>query len=95
MIRPMGHDRCYRNRITDRFYINSATGGSDFVSLDTSGGTPQSEFPNPWARSTCGIGFLPCNGLLYSTPHPCDCYITSKLNGFWIADRMWSLLRTN
>ena len=27
----MGHDRCYRNRITERFYINTATGGSDFL----------------------------------------------------------------
>ena len=28
--KPMGHDRCYRNRITDRWYINTKTGGSDF-----------------------------------------------------------------
>ncbi|UCE47372.1 MAG: PQQ-binding-like beta-propeller repeat protein, partial [Phycisphaerales bacterium] len=37
MTGPMGHDRCYRNRITDRWYINSATGGSDFLALDGSG----------------------------------------------------------
>jgi outer membrane protein assembly factor BamB len=80
MTGPMGHDRCYRNRITDRFYINSATGGSDFVRLDTSGGTPQSEFPNPWARSTCGIGFLPCNGLLYAGPPACSCSNGVMLN---------------
>jgi hypothetical protein len=59
MTGPMGHDRCYRNRITTRYYINSVTGGSDFLDLQS----PQ-EFPNPWIRSTCGIGPLPCNGLL-------------------------------
>jgi outer membrane protein assembly factor BamB len=80
MTGPMGHDRCYRNRITDRFYIDSATGGSDFVSLDTSGGTSQSEFPNPWVRSTCGIGFLPCNGLLYAGPPACACSNGVMLN---------------
>jgi len=82
MTGPMGHDRCYRNRITDRFYINSATGGSDFVTLGASGGTPQTEFPNPWARSTCGIGFLPCNGLLYLGPPACSCSNGVMLNAF-------------
>ena len=80
MTGPMGHDRCYRNRITDRFYINSATGGSDFVSLDMPVGTRQNEFPNPWARSTCGIGFLPCNGLLYAGPPACSCSNGVMLN---------------
>ncbi len=37
MAGPMGHDRCYRNRITTRFYINTATGGSDFLGLDEGG----------------------------------------------------------
>ena len=44
---PMSHDRCYRNRITHRYYLNSATGGTDFLALDGS-----LESPNPWARST-------------------------------------------
>jgi len=34
---PMGHDRCYRNRITDRYYINTKTGGSDFLGLEVAG----------------------------------------------------------
>ena len=80
MTGPMGHDRCYRNRITDRFYIDTATGGSDFVKLGTSGGTPQTEFPNPWVRSTCGIGCLPCNGLLYAGPPACSCSDGVMLN---------------
>ena len=72
---PMGHDRCYRNRITDRYYINTKTGGSDFLGLETSG-----EFPNPWGRSTCGIGHLPCNGLLYLGPPACSCCNWVMLN---------------
>jgi outer membrane protein assembly factor BamB len=77
MTGPMGHDRCYRNRITDRWYINTATGGSDFLALDGSG-----EFPNPWARGTCGIGILPCNGLLYGGPPACSCSNEVQLTAF-------------
>jgi outer membrane protein assembly factor BamB len=77
MTGPMGHDRCYRNRITDRWYINTATGGSDFLALDGSG-----EFPNPWVRGTCGIGILPCNGLLYAGPPACSCANKVQLNAF-------------
>jgi len=77
MTGPMGHDRCYANRITDRWYINTATGGSDFLALDGSG-----EFPNPWVRSTCGIGFLPCNGLFYAGPPACSCANKVQLNAF-------------
>jgi outer membrane protein assembly factor BamB len=76
MVGPMGHDRCYRNRITTRFYINTATGGSDFLELRSS-----KEFPNPWIRSTCGIGPLPCNGLYYVGPPSCACCNSVMLNG--------------
>jgi outer membrane protein assembly factor BamB len=75
MTGPMGHDRCYRNRITDRYYINTATGGSDFLGLDDT-----NEFPNPWVRSTCGIGPLPCNGLFYAGPPACSCCNWVMLN---------------
>jgi len=75
MIGPMGHDRCYRNRITERFYINTKTGGSDFVAFEGS-----VEFPNPWVRSTCGIGHLPANGLLYCGPPACSCCNWVMLN---------------
>jgi hypothetical protein len=74
---PMGHDRCYQNRITDRWYINTASGGSDFLALDERG-----EFPHPWGRSTCGIGHLPCNGLLYLGPPACSCANKVQLNMF-------------
>ena len=76
MLGPMGHDRCYRNRITTRYYINSVTGGSDFLDLDS-----LSENPNPWIRSTCGIGPLPCNGLYYAGPPSCACCNSVMLNG--------------
>ncbi len=76
MAGPMGHDRCYRNRITAQYYINSATGGSDFLRLDS-----PAEFPNPWIRSTCGIGPLPCNGLYYAGPPSCACCNSVLLNG--------------
>jgi len=75
MTRPMGHDRCYRNRITDSYYINSVTGGSDYLQFAT--GT---EFPNPWVRGTCGIGIMPCNGMLYAGPPSCSCCNWVMLN---------------
>jgi outer membrane protein assembly factor BamB len=77
MTGPMGHDRCYRNRITDRWYINTATGGSDFLALDGTG-----QFPDPWVRGTCGIGILPCNGLLYAGPPACSCANKVQLTAF-------------
>jgi outer membrane protein assembly factor BamB len=75
MLGPMGHDRCYRNRITTRYYINTVTGGSDFLDLSSS-----AELPNPWIRSTCGIGPLPCNGLYYTGPPSCACCNSVLLN---------------
>ena len=77
MHQPMGHDRCYRNRITETYFINSKTGGSDFVTLDGKG-----EFPSPWVRATCGLGPLPCNGILYSSPFSCSCLKGTMLTGF-------------
>ena len=36
---------------------------------------------NHWVRGTCRLGAFPCNGLVYATPDPCSCYLSSKLNG--------------
>ncbi|MFO7901371.1 MAG: PQQ-binding-like beta-propeller repeat protein [Pirellulaceae bacterium] len=71
------HHRCYRNKATDRYLLTSYR-GVEFIDW-TSGDVNR----NHWVRGTCRYGVMPCNGLLYSTPHPCDCYITSKLNGFY------------
>jgi outer membrane protein assembly factor BamB len=78
---PMSHDRCYRNRITHRYYLNSASGGSDFVKLDGN-----AETPNPWARSTCGLAVMPANGMVYNGPYVCQCAIgtmATGVNGFY------------
>ena len=77
MDKPMSHDRCYRNRITHRFYINSKTGGSDFVNLDGTG-----EHPNPWVRPTCGLAVMPANGLMYNGPYVCQCASGNMIPGF-------------
>ena len=76
MTGPMGHDRCYRNYITERYYINSKTGGADFLDLETS-----TEFPNHWTRGGCGAGVLPANGLIYSTPYSCQCSMGAMFQG--------------
>ncbi len=73
---PMSHDRCYRNFITGKYYINSKTGGADFLNLATG-----EEFPNHWTRGTCGFGVLPANGLLYSTPYSCTCSVGDMFPG--------------
>ncbi|MBT3199936.1 MAG: PQQ-binding-like beta-propeller repeat protein [Phycisphaerales bacterium] len=73
---PMVHDRCYRNMITQKYFINSKTGGADFLGLESGG-----EFPNHWTRGGCGMGVLPANGLLYSTPYSCTCSIGDMLPG--------------
>ncbi|MFV1965738.1 MAG: PQQ-binding-like beta-propeller repeat protein [Pirellulaceae bacterium] len=76
MTGPMSHDRCYRNFITERYFINSKTGGADFLDLKTS-----QEFPHHWTRGGCGTGILPANGLVYSTPYSCQCSTGSMFQG--------------
>lgn len=70
------HHRCYSNKATPR-YIMTSFRGLEFI--DTAG---EHTDLNHWVRGTCRLGAFPCNGMIYGTPHPCDCYITSKLNGF-------------
>jgi len=69
------HHRCYRNRSAERFIFTSHRGIELF-------NTKSGEISmNPFVRGACQHGFLPCNGLLYATPHPCGCFIEGKLNG--------------
>ena len=70
------HHRCHRGRGTNRYLIMSRT-GLEYIDLKT--GKWQ---PNPWVRGACLYGMMPANGLSYAPPHPCACYIESKLNGF-------------
>jgi len=75
--KPMGHDRCFRNFITERFFINSKTGGPDCMELKT-----DTEYPAPFMRATCSMGPLPCNGLIYCGPYACQCHLPVGLHNF-------------
>ncbi len=70
------HHRCYRNRSTSQFLM-SCRRGVEFVDLASG-----QNYQDHWVRSGCLFGYLPCNGLLYVTPHPCGCYLNAKLTGF-------------
>lgn len=70
------HHRCYRAKATDRFIICSRT-GTEFVDL-----AAKTWDINHWVRGACLYGILPANGLVYNGPHPCGCYLESKLFGF-------------
>jgi outer membrane protein assembly factor BamB len=71
------HHRCYRNKATPKYFVTGRR-GTEFIDIAS-----QENLRHHWVRGTCRYGVLPCNGLLYAPPHPCVCYITSKLNGFW------------
>ena len=71
------HHRCYSNRSTTEFVLSSHR-GVEFLELDT--GT---NWLNHWVRGTCLFGYLPCNGLLYAPPDPCECFARTKLNGYY------------
>ncbi len=75
--KPMGHDRCYRNFITERFFIDSKTGGPDCMEFKT-----DAEYPTAFTRATCNTGALPCNGLIYCGPWSCQCHIPTGLKDF-------------
>ncbi len=71
------HHRCYRNKATVR-YILASRRGTEYVDLENSRHTVHN-----WVRGTCHVGMMPANGLQYVPPHPCQCYIDEKLNGFF------------
>jgi len=71
------HHRCYRNKATPR-YIITGRRGTEFTDIASG-----ESWRHHWVRGTCRYGVLPSGGLLYAPPHPCICYITAKLNGFW------------
>ena len=72
----MSHHRCYRDRATCRYLVLGRV-GVEF--LDVQSG--EMNF-NHWVRGVCQFGVLPCNGLLYTTPHPCACYAEAMYSGF-------------
>ncbi|GAG11643.1 unnamed protein product, partial [marine sediment metagenome] len=72
-----GHPRCYRSKATSR-YLLLPWNGSEF--LDPSTGNVEQ---HDWIRGGCQYGHMPANGLLYTPPHACWCFIKGKLNGFY------------
>ena len=74
---PTGHHhRCYRNKATERYLISSRR-GLEFVDLQGDDNTI-----NWWVRGICQYGVMPCNGLIYVPPHPCQCFNDIKFDGF-------------
>ncbi len=70
------HHRCYRGKATERFLLASRR-GVEFLDLAS-----EENHLHHWARGACLHGIVPCNGLLYLSPHPCECYIATQLNGY-------------
>jgi outer membrane protein assembly factor BamB len=70
------HHRCYRGKATDNYLLTSRA-GTEFIDVHN-----QHWIANHWTRGACLYGVMPANGLLYSPPHPCACYLESKQYGF-------------
>ncbi len=70
------HHRCYRGKATDNYLLMSRT-GVEFIDVKTEQWTP-----HHWVRGACLYGIMPANGLMYSPPHPCACYLEAKMYGF-------------
>jgi len=75
-MRHWPHHRCYRSKATERFILSSRTG------IEFCDPVNEKWFNNHWARGACLVGILPCNGLVYATPHHCLCFSASQLEGF-------------
>jgi outer membrane protein assembly factor BamB len=71
----MGHHRCYRKLATEKYILSSAAG---IELMDVSTGKASY---NQWTRGNCFAGFIPANGMLYMTPHPCACFTRTRMNG--------------
>jgi len=70
------HHRCYRGKATDNYLLMSRA-GTEFVDIRN-----EKWIPNHWTRGACLYGVMPANGMVYNPPHPCACYLESKLYGF-------------
>jgi outer membrane protein assembly factor BamB/ubiquinone/menaquinone biosynthesis C-methylase UbiE len=70
------HHRCYRNKATERYLICSRR-GLEYIDLEG-----DNHINNWWVRGVCQYGVMPCNGLMYVPPHPCQCFGEIKFDGF-------------
>jgi outer membrane protein assembly factor BamB len=72
------HQRCYISKATQNYIIPSRT-GIEFVDLDKD---EDNWDVNHYTRGGCIYGVMPSNGLIYTPPNACACYMETKLNGF-------------
>jgi len=72
---PGHHLRCFRSKATDRFIIYPKR-GTEFLDL-----VGNDHMRHDWLRGSCRYGALPCNGLLYTPPDQCFCYVGAKMDG--------------
>ena len=70
------HHRCYRNKATEHYLICSRR-GLEYIDLED-----DNHITNWWVRGVCQYGVMPCNGLMYLPPHPCQCFNDIKFDGF-------------
>jgi outer membrane protein assembly factor BamB len=73
---PGHHLRCYRAKATTRYILDNKR-GIEFMDMQE-----KNHQKNDWVRGACRYGIIPANGLIYSTPTPCNCYQTVQLMGF-------------
>jgi outer membrane protein assembly factor BamB len=76
VLKTRHHARCYRNKATSRFILTGKE-GIEYIDLKSGELTTCH-----WLRGGCRYGIMPANGMIYVTPHPCGCFVNSKLNGF-------------
>jgi len=69
------HERCYRSKATVNYFLTSR---ACLEVIDTKTGVGVQD---DWVRAACLYGFIPCNGLIYTTPNDCSCQFTAKLTG--------------
>jgi outer membrane protein assembly factor BamB len=70
------HHRCYRAKATENYLLTSRT-GIEFVDVRRQHWTC-----HHWVRGACLYGIMPANGMIYTPPHPCACYLEAKQAGF-------------
>ncbi|MHC4643062.1 MAG: LamG domain-containing protein, partial [Planctomycetota bacterium] len=70
------HHRCYRGKATDNYLLMSRA-GTEFIDVQN-----EKWIPHHWVRGACLYGVMPANGMVYNPPHPCACYLESKMFGF-------------
>jgi len=70
------HHRCHRAKATERYIMASRTG------IEYIDPVAHKWSVNHWARSGCLYGLIPANGMTYTSPTNCACYLQSKVFGF-------------